>query len=200
MLREYTFTPRFTLIVNHLKALRTLREYVNGVGLEKDMQGFFNYLQQDLSRSVFRPAGWEDLYVESNTLYSSPKSPNPKSSSPKSTWRVVKDDFIAIEVYPAGPLDDDYEPFVNLYVPLKWKKRSQFIAKLKAPSGFQHVSQFSDGEQDERNTITRYIPYTSYIGAEGLFDTTGFIGAFGEATKALVAMEKDIDGILGHLA
>lgn len=192
MPKEYTFTPRLKLIVDHLNAVRTLDEYVHGGGLEKDMQGLSNHLQQDLNRSVFRPAGWEDLYAAGGSLYSSPKSSSPKSSGAKSTWRVVKDE-------PAWPVQDD-EPFVNLYVPANWKKRSQFIAKLKAPSGFQHVSQSPDDEFGEEDSVFKYLPYTSYLGAEGVFDSGGLIEAFREAAKTLVDHEKAIDTVLGHMA
>ena len=179
------------MIVDHLKAVRTLVEYVSGGGLKKDVQGLTNHLQQDLSRSVLRPAGWEDLYVDGVSLYSSPS---------KSAWRVVKGDVIAIQIYPAGPVQKDEEPSVNLYVPTKWKKRQAFIDKLKAPPGFQHVSEYADGELTEDTAVFKYVPYTSYVGAEGLFDCTGFIDAFREAAKTLVGMEKVIDGILERLA
>jgi hypothetical protein len=85
--KEYIFSPKFRLIVDHLKAVRTLDEYVNGIGLKKDMQDLSNHLEQDLSHSVLRPAGWEDLYAVEGTLY----------SSPKSKWHVVRGDVIAIE-------------------------------------------------------------------------------------------------------
>jgi hypothetical protein len=85
-------------------------------------------------------------------------------------------------------------------VPGNWKKRSEFIAKLKAPTGFEHVSQYPEGELTEATSVFKYVPYKSYVGAKGLFDATGFIDAFREATKALVAMEKSIDGILERLA
>ena len=190
MPKEYTFTPKFKLVVDHLKAVRTLDEYVSGVGLKKDMQGLVNYLQQDLSRSVLHPAGWEDLYAAEGSLY----------SSPTSKWRVVRGDVIAAEIYPAWPVQSDDEPCVNLYVPANWKKRVQFIAKLKAPPGFQHVSQYRDGELTDETSVFKYLPYPDYVGAEGRFDSAGFIDAFREATKALVAMERDIDAILDRLA
>jgi hypothetical protein len=189
MSKEYTFTPRFKLIVDHLKAVRTLDEYVNGVGLKKDMQGLANYLQQDISRSVLHPAGWEDLYPVEGSLY----------SSPNSKWRVVRGDFIAVEIYPAWPVQSEDEPCVNLYVPANWKKRAQLIAKLKAPPGFQHVSQYSDGELTDEMSVFKYVPYASYVGAGGRFDSTGFINGFREATKTLIATEKVIDGILERL-
>jgi hypothetical protein len=188
MSNEYTCPPKLKLIVEHLNAVRTLVQYVNGVALKKDMQDLSNYLQQDLSSSILHPAGWEDLYPAEGSL----------CSSPRSKWRVVRGDVIAIEICPAWPVQEDYEPYVNLYVPPNWKKRSQFIAKLKAPPGFEHVSQYSEGELSEDTSVFKYLPYTSYV-VGGLFDSTGFIDAFREATKALVAMEKVIDGILERL-
>jgi len=155
------------------------------------MQSLTSHLQQDLSRSVLGPAGWEDLYVDGVSLYSSPS---------KSAWRVVKGDVIAIQIYPAWPVQEDEEPSVNLYVPADWKKRQVFIDELKPPPGFQHVSQSPDAESAEEDPIFKYVPYTSYVGAEGRFDFTGFIDAFREATKTLVGMEKVIDGILERLA
>jgi len=202
MPKEYTFTPKFKLIADHLKAVRTLDEYVNGAGLKKDMQDLSNHLQQDLSHSVLRPAGWEDLYAEGGCLYSSPNSGSPENALiPK--WCVVEDDRIAIQIYPAWPVrpvQDDNEPYVQLYVPPNWKKRQQFKAELKAPPGFEHFSQYPDGEMAEESSVWKYVPYPSYVGANGVFDSSGFIGAFREATKALVAMEKVIDGILERLA
>jgi hypothetical protein len=194
MPKTYTFAPKLKLVADHLKAIRTLDEYVNGVGLKKDMQDFSNYLQQDLSRDVFRPAGWEDLYTEDGALYSSPKS-----SGPRSTWRVVKGDFIAVEIYPAWPVQDE-EPFVNLYVPADWKKRLQFLAKLKPPEGFEHFNQYSEGELEKTVSIIKFLPYTNYVGADGSFDSTGFLDAFREAAKTLVAMEKVIEVILESIA
>ena len=194
MHKEYTFTPKFKLIVDHLKAVRTLDEYMNGVGLKKDMQVLSNHLQQDLNGSVLHPAGWEELYARGGFLYASPKS--------KSKWRVVRGDSIQIQIYLAWPVQDPGkdEPYVGLYVPENWKKRAQFIDKLKVPPGFEHVNQSPDGELAQGTPIFKYVRYTSYIGAEGLFDSIGFLAAFREATKALVDMEKDIDEILDGLA
>ena len=190
MPKEYTFTPKFKLIVDHLKAVRTLDDYINGVGLKKDMQALSNHLQQDINSSVLHPAGWEELRAVRGSL----------SASPKSKWRF-EDDPIAVKIYPAWPVRDpeEDEPYVELSVPVDWEKRGQFIDKLKAPLGFRHVSQCPDDEVSEDTSIFKYVPYTSYIGAEGIFDSIGFIAAFREATKALVEMEKDIDEILAGL-
>ena len=192
MPKEYTFEPNFKLIVDHLKAVRTLDEYVNGVGLKKDMQALSNHLQQNISGSVLHPAGWEELYARGGLLY----------ASPKSKWRVVRGDYnyIAVEIYPAWPVGDDNEPYVGLHVPADWEKRVPFIDKLKAPPGFEHFRDCPVGEVTADTTIFKYVPYIDYIGAEEIFDSTGFIAAFGEATKALVDMEKDIDEILNGLA
>ena len=113
-------------------------------------------------------------------------------------WCVVEDDVIAIEIYPARPVGDDNEPYVNLHVPPKWRKRSKFIGKLKAPTGFQHVKD-SDIKLTDETSVFMDVPYQNYVGADGLFDSTGFIEAFRAATKSLVAMEKEIDQILERL-
>ena len=198
MPREYTLAPKLKLIVDHLKAVRTLDEYVNGVGLKKDMQDFSNHLQQDLSRSILRPAGWEDLYASEGSLYSSPKSGSPDNQLVQK-WSVVEDDVIAIAISPSWPVQDDDEPYAELYVPKDWEKRQQFIAELKPPPGFEHVSQYSDGELAETTSVFKYVRYESYIGPDGRFDATGFVEGFRAATKSLVAMEKEIDQILERL-
>ena len=198
MPKEYTFTPKLKLIVDHLKAVRALDEYVNGVGLKKDMQDFSNHLQQDLSRSILRPAGWEDLYASDGGLYSSPKSGSPKNQLIQK-WCVVEDDAIAIAICPSWPVQDDDEPYAELYVPENWQKRQQFIAELKPPPGFEHVSQYGDGELAETTSIFKYVRYESYIRPDGRFDATGFVEGFRAATKSLVAMEKEIDQILERL-
>jgi hypothetical protein len=168
-----------------------LEEYVNGVGLKKDMQDLSNHLQHELSRSVLQPAGWSDLQAEKGCLYSTPKS--------KPKWRAVKGAFIKVEIYLAWPVQDDCESYVNLYVPPKWKKRSEFRGKLKAPIGFQHVKD-SDVELADETSVFKDVPYESYVGADGLFDFAAFIDAFQEATKAIVNMEKSIDKILEGMA
>jgi hypothetical protein len=51
---------------------------------------------------------------------------------------IIRGNIIAIEIYSAWPVQDEYEPSVGLCVPEKWKKRQQFITKLKPPPGFEH--------------------------------------------------------------
>ena len=142
--KEFKLTPKFKLIVDHLKAVRTLAEYVNGAGLKKDIQDLANYLQRDLSAGVLRPAGWEDLYRWEGCLYSSPLGINTLNALlPK--WSVVEDNVIAIEIVLNGPIVADEEPYVSLYVPETWERRQQFMAKLEPPPGFEHVSQHPEG-------------------------------------------------------
>jgi hypothetical protein len=99
---------------------------------------------------------------------------------------------------PVEPVRDDYGPYAELYVPENWSKRHEFIAKLKPPPGFELASQYPDDEIDETTPVWKYVRYESHVGPDG-FDATGFIAAFREATKALVALEKDIDQILASL-
>ncbi len=196
----YTFPPRLKLLFDHLKAVRTLNEYVTGIGLKKDMQDLVHHLQQDLSRDVFRPAGWEDLYASKGYLYSSPRSGDPENQLvPK--WGVVEGDFIAIEISPGWPVlnDDEDAPYAELYVPEHWEQRRQFIAELKTPPGFEHVNQYPDGELEDTTSVFKYVRYENYVAPDGRFDGLGFIEAFREATKTLVAMEMEVDQILERL-
>jgi hypothetical protein len=80
-----------------------------------------------------------------------------------------------------------------------WEKRQQFIAELKPPPGFEHVSQYSDGELAETTAVFKYVRYESYIGRDGRFDATGFVEGFRAAARSLAAMEKEIDQILERL-
>ncbi len=198
MPREYTLAPRLKLILNHVKAVRTLDEYVTGVGMKRDMQELANYLQQDISSKVLRPAGWEDLRVSKAVLYSSPKATSPENQLVQK-WCVVEDQAIAIAIYPAWPVQDDEEPYVELYVPKDWEKRQRFIGKLKPPPEFEHASQYSRGELDESTSVFKYIRYENHLGPDGEFNAVSFIEAFREATKAVVAMEREVDRILERL-
>jgi hypothetical protein len=201
MPKEFPLTGKFKLILDHLKAVRALDEYVSGVGLKTDMQALATYIRHDLNRGILRPAGWKDLQPKKGLLYSSPEGSSTMNCYvPR--WCVgedEEDDFIAIEISPAGPVRADDDPYVNLYVPENWEKRNQFIAKVKAPQGFQHVSQHSEGEHLDTTSIFKYLPYESYVGPDGRLDADGFIDGFREATKALVALDKDIDQILVSL-
>ncbi len=87
MPNEFVFTPKFKLIVDRLKAVRTLDEYVNGAGLKKDMQDFANYLKRDLSPGILRPAGWKNLDTRKDCLYSSPLGEQPAE---RPTTKVVR--------------------------------------------------------------------------------------------------------------
>jgi hypothetical protein len=202
MQKEYTLPSKLKLIVDHLGATRALDEYMNGSGLKKDMQDLTIYLQQDLSRTILRPAGWKDLRASKGNLYSSPEGASPENALIQK-WCVVADEAIAIEVCLAWPVrrtDTVPEPYVNLYVPPEWEKRAEFIAALKSttPSGFRHTSQ-SDFELSEEISIFRDVSYTTHVGAEGAFDCASFLDAFRSAAKALVDIQHDIDRILMSL-
>jgi hypothetical protein len=189
MSEEYACPPKLKLIIDHLKAVCAIDEYVNGIALEKDIQDLCNFLQRDLTRRVLRPAGWEELYRAEGALY----------SSPESKWQVVKDDRISIEIYIQRPVPKVECCTVNLFVPPHWKKRQEFIAKLKAPPGFEHVSQYAPDELSDSYSVFRTIRYESYLTSGDLFDSTAFINAFRKATKALVSRESVIDAILKRL-
>ena len=137
-------------------------------------------------------------FGKASCLLASPQSLSLKNELIQK-WCVVEDDVIAIKIYPAWPVQDDDEPYGELFVPENWEKRQRFIGDLKPPSGFENVSQYSDGELDATSCVFKYVRYESYAGSDGRFDATSLIEAFREATKTLVAMEKDVDQILERL-
>jgi len=76
---------------------------------------------------------------------------------------------------------------------------SRSVFRPQGAAGFEHVSRYPDGEMAEESSVWKYVKYESHVGATG-FDPSGFIDAFRDATRTLVAMEKGIDKILERLA
>jgi len=186
MSEEYSVPRKFKLLVDHLKAVRTLHAYITGVELKQDLKGMSEQLRRELTHTVFQPAGWVDLEARHGSLFSRPKS--------KPKWRVVRGESIEVEICLEW-LFEEWDPFVQLTVP-KWKKQAQFIAKLKAPPDFEHASNYQLGELTPETSVFKYVPYKSCVGATGSFDTA----AFRDAANVLVRMEGRIDKILEGLA
>jgi hypothetical protein len=189
MPKEFNFTPRLKLLLDHLRAVRELDKYVNGGGLGKDIQGLANELRLELNRHLLVPAGWDEIVYQKGYMYSQP--PN--------KWRVVRGDNIKLEIYLARPVGDDDDPFVNLYVPEGWKKRKPFISKLQPPQGFQHVGQHAAGEFAESTSIFRYVRYEDCFGTDAVFDGGRFMSAIQNAAESLVKLETEIDVIRERL-
>lgn len=187
MPKEFCFTPRLKLMLDHLEAVRELHKYVEEGGMEKDVSGLRNELRQDLDRHLLTPAGWEGLDLQKGTLY----------SRPRKKWGVVRGDYLFLEIYMAWPVGD-YDSYVNLYVPAQWKRRKEFIAQLKPPRGFERVDKYSDGEWTEETSVFKCVRYEDHV-SSGVFDGGAFIKAIQEAAASLVQIEGDIDRILGHL-
>jgi hypothetical protein len=146
------------------------------------------------SRNVLKPAGWESLERMQGGFYSGPTD---------NKWRVVKGDYIALAIYPVWPVGDtsDTAPSVGLYVPPKWKLRNEFtkLVKARAPKGFEHISQYPEGEIDDTCPVFKYVHYSDFIGTGGVFNEQAFLKAFQDAAAALLAMEKSIDGIVERI-
>lgn len=197
---EYTFSPKLKLIIAHLKAVRALTDYVNGVEMKKDIQGLSNFLRQELTRSVLRPAGWKDMEGSKGVLYSSPMAIDPGNAL-LTKWEVVDGHPIAVAAEVVWPVPAGYEPYVELRIPEAWEKRQEFLEKIKRfkPPDFEHASDYSVGELTETTSIFKYVPYDRCLGVDGLFDGTRFIDAFRDAMTALVKLEKDVDGVLASL-
>jgi hypothetical protein len=53
----YTAPPKLKLIFDHLRAIRTINEYVDGEGMKKDMQELFNHVAKESQRTKTRWMG-----------------------------------------------------------------------------------------------------------------------------------------------
>lgn len=194
MAREWSFSPRLRIVLDHLRAVRALHGYITEGLVEKDIEILRNELRRELNRQVLTPKNWEELEDEKGWMYSRPQS-KPKK------WNVVRGDNIALEVYLATPVGDENDPYVNLYVPCTWRRRKLFLDKLVriTPPSFKHASQFSPGELAEEYSILRFVPYENYLGADGVFKGDRFMKAIRTAAEAVVKLESEIDRILASL-
>jgi hypothetical protein len=185
----FNSTPRLDLVLKHFSAVRVLNEYIYGGAMQKDIQPLRNQLRLTLKREL--PENWEPLEDYNGYLY----------SRPQKKWGVIKDDYIALQVYLALPVGDDDEDdtFAGLYVPPNWKKKEQFLKKLKAPQGFDHVNNYAEGEWSENSSIWKYLRYRDHLGSNEAFDWSGFVKAVRDAVVCIVAMEHDIDALLTQL-
>ncbi len=187
----FNSTPRLELLLKHISAVRVLDEYIHGGTLRKDVQALRNQLRQALNREL--PERWEPLEDSKGYLY----------SRPHEKWGVVNDDNMAVEVYLALPVaddDDEEDACIGLYVPASWEKRGQFLEKIKAPQGFDHVKRYPDGELSEHCSIWRYVRYRDHMGSDGTFDWSGFMEEIQDAVRCIVTMEQDIDVMLRQCA
>ena len=198
MPKEFTFSPKLKLVIAHLPAVRALNEYVSGFEMKKDIGNLSSYLRQELSQSVLRPAGWTDLTAEKGVLYSGPKVSDGEG---RTKWQVSEGAAIKLAVEVPSPADQDYEPYVELWIPDPWDKRDRFIAEIERfkPHDFVHVSDDPIGANTTTTSIFKYIPYAGCIEPDGEFNGARFIDSFREAATALVKLEAEIDGILARL-
>ena len=186
---KFSSTPRLDLVLKHLGAARLLYEYVYDGAMQKDVQALRNQLRQSLNRE--RPEAWDPFEESKGYLH----------SRPLKKWGVVEGDNIAVDIYLALPVgdDDDDDACVGLYVPATWKKRQQFLKRLKAPQSFDHVNNYPEGECIEGSSVWKYVRYRDHLGSDGTFDWSAFMKSVRGAVACLVAMEPEIDGLVKQL-
>lgn len=190
MTKGYTLPNKLKLIFDHLRALRTLNDYVNG-SMKADMQGLTNYVVRELNRDVLRPAGWGDLQAVDGYLYSNPRD--------KKLWQVVPDDNLALQLYLSRPVYDDADPNISLYVPEEWTQRQEFLDSLTAPPPFRLVRDCEESEVDDSTSMIKFLSYEEFADAGGLFNVDHFIDALRDAAKTLVGWQREIDKCLERI-
>jgi hypothetical protein len=194
MAKAYNLAPKLKLVLDHLRAVRTIDEYLDSdVGMKKDTSDLFNHVTKELYGTVLKRAGWERFRRNQGNLFAFPAD---------GKWRVRGGDQIGIEICPVPPLGDDYDtdPSVNLYVPPKWKALKEFTEYLirKAPEGFDNIKKHEGEDYYEENPIFKYVRYAEST-SDGHFNETKFLEAFKHATAALVGMSGAIDAILDRI-
>jgi hypothetical protein len=190
MTKGYTLPNKLRLIFDHLRALRTLNDYVKG-SMEADMQSLTNHVVRELNRDVLRPNGWEDLQSDQGCLWSRPRD--------KRAWQVVPDDNLALQIYLAWPVydDSDTDTNIDLYVPEGWEQRQEFLDSLTAPPGFTHVRDCDESvEVDDTTSMIKFLSYEDFADAGGPFNVEHFIDALRDDTKTLVGWQGEIDKCL----
>src|SRR5665811_478342 len=146
MTKGYTLPDKLKLVFDHLHALGTLNDYVNG-SMETEMQGLTDHVARELNRDVLRRADWEDLQSFQGYLYSNPRDIK--------SWQVVPDDNLALQLWLSRPVYGDGDTSVNLYVPKKWKQRQQFLVSLPPLSGFTYVRDCDESDVDDFTTMIK---------------------------------------------
>jgi hypothetical protein len=187
MTKGYTLPDKLRLVFDHLRALRTLNDYVEG-SMETDMQSLTNHVVRELNRDVLRPAGWGDLHSVEGCLYSSPRDAK--------LWQVVPDDNLALQLYLPSPVYEDMDTNINLYVPEEWEQRQQFLVSLPPLSDFTHVRDCDESEVDDNTSMIKFLPYEDFADAGGHFNLDHFIDALRDAAKTLVDWQGEIDKCL----
>jgi hypothetical protein len=193
MTKGYTLPDKLRLVFDHLRALRTLNDYVEG-SMETDMQSLTNHVVRELNRDVLRPAGWGDLHSVEGCLYSSPRDAK--------LWQVVPDDNLALQIYLAWPVydDSDTDTNIDLYVPEEWEQRQEFLDSLTAPLGFKHVRDCDESELVDNTSMIKFLSYEDFADASGHFDADHFIDALRDAAKTLVGWQSEIDKCLERIS
>jgi hypothetical protein len=193
MTKGYTLPNKLRLIFDHLRALRTLNDYVTD-SMETDMQGLSNHVVRELNRDVLRPAGWENLQSDQGSLFSRPQN--------KKLWQVVPDDNLALRLDLARPVYDPADTFIDLYVPEEeeWKQRQEFLDSLTAPLGFKHVRDCDGSELVDNTSMIKFLSYEDFADASGHFDADHFIDALRDAAKTLVGWHGEIDKCLERIS
>lgn len=186
-------SSRLKLVFEHLEAVREIDSFLKGDECESEIKALRRIVERELSRAVFEPANWTVPVWDGDDLF----------SRPRAKWKVCREDALSVVVGIARPVnaDDEYEPYVGLYAPKKWKRLSLFTALLveELPKGFEHIANHPNEGFLIDYPIWRYIPYGDFVRSGIGFDLPAFLSGLTEAARSMVAMEKCIDRLLGRM-
>ena len=157
--------------------------------LDGELKQFIKHLATQLLSLIPELKSWEPCQLLEHDFY----------FVPDRTWKVVKDDNIAICFVASTLLEpsfytDEDDPYVGLYVPPSWSKSARFNESLKKvlPQGFTHAD--SEPEYPVWATISTR-PHVK----RNSFDPDGFGKDVVAMMKKLVARREKISALITEL-
>jgi len=187
--RQFEFSPSVQLILINLPTIRKVQKILDEETVTAEVKQFLKYLAVRLPEEVPEVRAWQSD-LSSETLY----------LFPGKSWRVVKDDHIAVCISlgqctePAFYSDED-DPF---YVP-QWKHLDSFtnhLKELRIPD-FEHIGNRND-VYDENYPLWSYV-YLAPLVKQSTLDTDGLEKGIVGRVRKLVAKEEKITNFISTL-
>ena len=194
--REFDFLPPVRLILTHLPTIRKIDTIYNDGMLTAELERFLKHLAVRIREEIPEVNTWEsEIPCEALFFF------------PGKSWRVVKDDHIAVCVHMQQCVEPEFnndvdDPFVGLYVP-KWKHLQSFTNHLKGLHipGFEHIS-----EHEESDMIDNFRQYPLWstvhltpLVKQSTLDVDGLERAIVDRVRKLVVKEDKITTLISKL-
>lgn len=189
--RQFEFSPPVQLILTNLPTIRHIQKIFDET-IRQEVKQFLKHLAVRLQEAIPEVKTWQSE-ISDETLY----------VFPGKSWRVVKDDHIAVClsmqqcIEPAFYNDED-DPFVGLYVP-QWRHLQSFTNHLKGfrIPGFEYISDHE--EMDDTYPLWSNVPLTPLVRRPNRLDLDGLEKAILQRVRKLVEKEDKITNLISKV-